>query len=95
MFGFDKEVILDSLKATSFSFYSDEEIIKLSVKKVMNPVAFDHLGNPSGGGLYDKAMGISPFDHASKYSNPLLLSLVVLLVGSTPISAQDMSATLS
>jgi DNA-directed RNA polymerase beta' subunit len=34
----------------------------MSVKKIANPVAFDHMNNPMSGGLHDKALGVSPFD---------------------------------
>jgi DNA-directed RNA polymerase I subunit RPA1 len=51
------------LSAAAFNFYTDSEISRLSVKKIINAVAFDHLNNPTEGGIYDKAMGVSPFDH--------------------------------
>ncbi|KAI9199874.1 uncharacterized protein BJ171DRAFT_199397 [Polychytrium aggregatum] len=41
----------------SFSFYNKDEIRKLSVKPVTNPLAFDNLGHPTSGGLYDSALG--------------------------------------
>ena len=37
----------------------------MSVKKIANPVAFDHMNNPTAGGLHDKALGVSPFDNLS------------------------------
>ena len=40
-----------------FSFYSSEEIEKLSVKRITSSIAFDSLNNPIPGGLYDPAMG--------------------------------------
>ena len=66
MFRLDDELIKDRFVATSFSFYTDEEIERLSVKQILNLTAFDHLGNPTSGGIYDKAMGVSPFDHRSQ-----------------------------
>lgn len=63
MFKLDDELIKDRMTATSFSFYTDEEITRLSVKQILNPTAFDHLNNPTSGGIYDKGMGVSPFDH--------------------------------
>ncbi|KAL0227467.1 hypothetical protein RCL1_003611 [Eukaryota sp. TZLM3-RCL] len=40
-----------------FSFYSREEVEKLSVCKVYNPVLFDTLNNPCKNGLYDPSLG--------------------------------------
>ena len=37
------------LTGTTFSFYSDQEIKKLSVKEVTNPTAFNTLGAPLRG----------------------------------------------
>ncbi len=54
------------MKATTFSFYTDEEVAKLSIKEITNHKAFDHLGNPMPGGIYDKHLGISPFDHRGR-----------------------------
>ena len=65
MFKFDKELIRDRFTATSYSFYTDEEIVRLSVKQILNTVSFDHLGKPLSGGIYDKTLGISPFDPRS------------------------------
>ena len=48
-----------------FSFFTDEEIQKLSVTEIVNPVAFDHLNNPTKQGLHDKRLGLSAFDHKS------------------------------
>ena len=39
------------LDGTRFSFYSDKEIEKISVKEISNPMAYDELGNPTTGGL--------------------------------------------
>ena len=49
----------------SFSFFTQEEIRRLSVVKVDNTQTFDHLDNPKENGLHDKRMGVSPFDRAS------------------------------
>ena len=68
MLKFDKELIKDRFAATSYSFYTDEEIMRLSVKQILNTVSFDHLGKPLSGGIYDKALGVSPFDPRSLYA---------------------------
>ena len=65
MFKFDKELIRDRFTATSYSFYTDEEIVRLSVKQILNTVSFDYLGKPLSGGIYDKTLGVSPFDPRS------------------------------
>ncbi|RCI04863.1 hypothetical protein CU098_005024 [Rhizopus stolonifer] len=43
--------------SVSFSFYEPNEIRKISVKQIVNPVLFDTLGHPTKGGLYDPALG--------------------------------------
>ncbi|ORX57972.1 beta and beta-prime subunits of DNA dependent RNA-polymerase [Hesseltinella vesiculosa] len=50
------------IDSVSFSFYEPEEIRKISVKQIVNPVIFDNLGHPTKGGLYDPALG--PFQKA-------------------------------
>lgn len=41
----------------TFGLYSADEIKKLSVVQVITPLAFNALGHPLPGGLYDPAMG--------------------------------------
>lgn len=65
MLKFDKDLIRDRFSAASYSFYTDDEITRLSVKQVLNQTAFDHLGKPLPGGIYDKTLGVSPFDPRS------------------------------
>ena len=65
MLKLDKDLIRDRFSATSYSFYTDEEIERLSIKQVLNQTAFDNLGKPLPGGIYDKTMGVSPFDPRS------------------------------
>ncbi|KAI8069916.1 hypothetical protein BC940DRAFT_17801 [Gongronella butleri] len=45
------------IDSVSFSFYEPDEIRKISVKQVINPVIFDTLGHPTKGGLYDPSLG--------------------------------------
>ncbi|KAJ1874531.1 hypothetical protein LPJ55_001391 [Coemansia sp. RSA 990] len=45
------------INGVSFTFCEPEEVRKMSVKQVVNPVLLDSLGNPTTGGLYDPAMG--------------------------------------
>lgn len=50
---------------TSFGFYNDEEILKLSVKKIDVFKALDKSMKPVPGGLYDSALG--PVERDTKY----------------------------
>lgn len=75
MLKLDKELIKDRFSATSYSFYTDDEIKRLSVKQILNPTAFDHLGKPLSGGIYDKTLGVSPFDKRSKYIHLIVNTL--------------------
>ncbi|KAF9919290.1 hypothetical protein BX616_009322 [Lobosporangium transversale] len=43
--------------SVAFSFYDAEEIKKISVKQIVNPILFDNLNHPTKGGLYDPALG--------------------------------------
>ncbi|KAJ2849957.1 hypothetical protein IWW36_002266 [Coemansia brasiliensis] len=45
------------INGVSFTFCEPDEVRKMSVKQVVNPVLLDSLGNPTTGGLYDPAMG--------------------------------------
>ncbi|VVD05829.1 unnamed protein product [Leptidea sinapis] len=57
-----------------FHLFSDEDIKQLSVVKITNSVAFDSLGNPTKGGLYDRSMGPvrDRNDHCETCNNLLL-----------------------
>ncbi|XP_053486245.1 DNA-directed RNA polymerase I subunit RPA1 [Ictalurus furcatus] len=54
---FSKETPWRRLDGMSFSMYSSEEIRKLSVKGVTNPLLLDNVGNPAPNGLYDLSLG--------------------------------------
>lgn len=43
--------------SVAFSFYKSDEIRKMSVKQITNPILFDTMGHPTKGGLYDPALG--------------------------------------
>lgn len=49
--------ISSHIGSTSFSFLSTEEIKKISVKQIVNPVLLDNTNTPAAGGLYDPALG--------------------------------------
>jgi DNA-directed RNA polymerase I subunit RPA1 len=49
---------------SSFGFFTAEEIRKISVKRIENPVSLSRLSTPIEGGLYDPALG--PLDRDTK-----------------------------
>ncbi|XP_043692047.1 DNA-directed RNA polymerase I subunit 1 [Telopea speciosissima] len=49
----------ESVEAVHFSFYTDEEVTNLSVKKITNPILLDSVDRPVPDGLYDPALGPS------------------------------------
>ena len=62
---FDDQPVKDRFSSVSFQFYTDEEIDKLSVLRVADPLAFDNLNKPTPKGLHSPLLGVSPFDHKS------------------------------
>ena len=50
-------LIQKEIASASFSFYDADEVRKISVKRITNPVLFDGLGNAVPDGLYDPALG--------------------------------------
>jgi DNA-directed RNA polymerase I subunit RPA1 len=54
-----------------FGFFKAEEIRKMSVVEITCLSAFDQFNNPLKGGLYDPAMGVSPYERFAKYSQSL------------------------
>lgn len=40
-----------------FTMFTEEEIKKLAVKKIVTSMTFDAFGHPISGGLHDKALG--------------------------------------
>ena len=61
--GFGTMNVSQSISATvtslSFSFLTTEDIRRISVKQITNPVLLDDLNRPNIGGLYDPALGPS------------------------------------
>lgn len=47
------------VKSISFSFLSTEDIRRISVKQIVNPVLLDDFNRPNIGGLYDPTLGPS------------------------------------
>ncbi|CAJ2654112.1 unnamed protein product [Trifolium pratense] len=47
----------NSVKSVTFSFITNEELIKTSSIKITNPILCNTLGEPVPGGLYDPALG--------------------------------------
>eukprot|EP01022_Parablepharisma_sp_SALTPOND_P026873 TRINITY_DN650_c0_g2_i2.p1 TRINITY_DN650_c0_g2~~TRINITY_DN650_c0_g2_i2.p1 ORF type:complete len:3079 (-),score=321.26 TRINITY_DN650_c0_g2_i2:17406-26642(-) len=62
----DASVISKRLAGVEFSYYNKEKIKAMSQQEIYTPIAFDHLFRPISHGLYDPAMGVSPYDHLSK-----------------------------
>ncbi|KAI0700751.1 hypothetical protein BC835DRAFT_1326250 [Cytidiella melzeri] len=48
-----------TVASISFSFLSSEDVRRISVKQIVNPVLLDDLNRPNIGGLYDPALGPS------------------------------------
>jgi DNA-directed RNA polymerase I subunit RPA1 len=48
------------ISSVYFGIYDDQELVKLSVKEITNPIPLDDLLNPTQNGLYDPALG--PFN---------------------------------
>ncbi|KDR83917.1 hypothetical protein GALMADRAFT_236414 [Galerina marginata CBS 339.88] len=48
-----------TVTGVSFSFLTSEDIRRISVKQIINPVLLDDLNRPNIGGLYDPALGPS------------------------------------
>ncbi|KZT72559.1 beta and beta-prime subunits of DNA dependent RNA-polymerase [Daedalea quercina L-15889] len=48
-----------SVNSISFSFLTTEDVRRISVKQIVNPVLLDDLNRPNIGGLYDPALGPS------------------------------------
>lgn len=49
--------IASHIGSVEFGLLSSEEILALSVKRVVNSTTFDSLLHPVPGGLYDPALG--------------------------------------
>lgn len=49
--------ISSSITSISFSSLHAEDIRRISVKQVVNPVLFDNQNQPNAGGMYDPAFG--------------------------------------
>ncbi|KAH8118620.1 beta and beta-prime subunits of DNA dependent RNA-polymerase [Phellopilus nigrolimitatus] len=53
------QAIPSSVQSISFSFLTSEDVRRISVKQIVNPVLLDDLNRPNVGGLYDPALGPS------------------------------------
>ncbi len=45
------------VQSVSFSVLTTEDVRRISVKQITNPVLLDDLNRPNVGGLYDHALG--------------------------------------
>lgn len=53
----DQSVKHLTVSGLTFSFFTPEEIEKLSVLKITTPLSFNSIGHPLKCGLYDPALG--------------------------------------
>lgn len=49
--------IPSTVTSVAFSFLTPEDVRRISVKQIVNPVLLDDLNRPNIGGLYDPALG--------------------------------------
>lgn len=49
--------VSSQISSISFSYLTGQDIRRVSVKQVINPILFDNLNHPNAGGLYDTAFG--------------------------------------
>ncbi|KAJ3615707.1 hypothetical protein Zmor_012367 [Zophobas morio] len=56
----EADLIFHQISSVYFGIYDDQELVKLSVKEITNPIPLDDLLNPTQNGLYDPALG--PFN---------------------------------
>jgi|LauGreDrversion4_2_1035121.scaffolds.fasta_scaffold2102838_1 DNA-directed RNA polymerase I subunit RPA1 len=61
----ESKIIQHEISGVRFDMYTPEMTRKISIKKITNPIAFDNLGRPNPDGLYDLALGPSPYDNDS------------------------------
>lgn len=54
--------LTETVVGTSFSFLTDDEVRKMSVCRITNPVTFDQFNHPTTNGLYDRLMGPTEFN---------------------------------
>ena len=69
--------IAGEAKAIGFRYLSTNEVHGLSVKAITVPLAYDQLGQPVFGGLYDPALG--PMEQQSWF---VLISAIILFCSS-------------
>ena len=84
----------------SFSFLSTEDVRRISVKQIVNPVLLDDLNRPNIGGLYDPALGPSDkkdmYVRCSRVSDGAESRIAVALHADSPTShVQAILVTLS
>jgi hypothetical protein len=49
--------VSSEVQSVSFSVLTTEDVRRISVKQITNPVLLDDLNRPNVGGLYDPALG--------------------------------------
>ncbi|KAM5535538.1 hypothetical protein V8D89_010875 [Ganoderma adspersum] len=68
-----------TVASISFSFLTTEDVRRISVKQIVNPVLLDELNRPNVGGLYDSALGPSDKKDMFKVSRFVLCKFVAKL----------------
>lgn len=58
----DKLPIQHQIDFVRFDLYDPETIKRISMKPIIEPVAFDNLNNPNKGGLHDQELGVGAYD---------------------------------
>jgi DNA-directed RNA polymerase I subunit RPA1 len=59
----ESKIIQHEFCGVRFDMYTPEMTRRTSIKQITNPIAFDNLGRASMDGLYDPALGPSPYDN--------------------------------
>ena len=61
----EKKDIHHQIDYVRFDFYNPDEVKRISVQNITEPIAFDNLPCPVKGGIHDELMGVSAFDRTS------------------------------
>lgn len=72
--------ITNEIDHTEFTFYNSDEIRKISVKEITNPMTYNSVKQPIEGGLYDKKMGSSKSGDLCPTCNKLYQVFIYILI---------------
>ena len=51
------DIVWNTISSIRFTFYTPEQIRRMSVAQITSPIIFDDLGRPTSGGPYDPRLG--------------------------------------